>query len=500
MNINILIRFSLPLFLLLCLFPLCAQPVLQEWWRAPENMVVGRGISYLPNFYNGKGALAISVQRVAGTNVTNTFETWLNRYKGDTNSVFNWKGGTFVKRADFNGDGITDYIDGGGFIYQGIKNGEPPNPEPVTKIDFLSGVDNCFVLDADNDGLDDIVFNFSAIKLNVVKGKKDIRTMVTEKDNINIPGFQNGDRSYIRGAYIGRDSVLKIVVMEYRTDWNEEKDNIDIYSITWPVADSLAQVRRTGRIRGLYDQWTFFNGTVYILRISADSQYMFVSKLGTTFSKYIYDLRTDTPKLIDSIPYDGGQFLFEKSVSGGMKPDYAIIYSNFGDLALFRGGFPLSKQPMAKAQAYRIDFDGVSSDTFKIGTICMLDDVNGDGINDIAVGCNSTLTPNIFRILLGQATTLSVHENMDTAFSLADPMPHPLQQSSLLKIMIDKPDLYTLRLSSIDGSMSKSIFEGRLEQGDHLFSISPDGLPPGAALLQLFRGSQLIASRIIILQ
>jgi hypothetical protein len=484
---------QLALLLLASIAPLCAQPTLQEWWRAPDEMKVGkRGISYLPNFYQGRGALAITIEKSTGI----SYETWLNLYKGDTNSVFNWKGGTFVKRADFNGDGITDYIDGGGFIYQGIKNGEPPNPEPVTRIELPLGMDNFYILDIDNDGMDDILFGFFRLALSISKGKPEIKNMSVQQDNITIP-LSDRDQEYIRGAYIGPDKLLRIVSYCYRSAKFSEMDNWNIYTVTWPVKDSLALIKKTGVIHGTSGKEVFF-GTADIIRLSSDLHYMLVSGSSDCFCKYVYDLQSDNPEMNVFIPYGGLLKFFEKSISGGVYPDFGIIY-NTGYMAIFPGGIPFSTKPSSINHIYKIRPEPYN-DTTGITDMCMLDDVNGDGINDIAVTSGTVRFNNIFRILLGQAPTLSVHQNMDTTFSLADPTPHPLQQSSLLKIMIDKPDFYTVRLSSIDGSMSKSIFEGRLEQGDHLFSISPDGLPPGAALLQFFRGSQLISSRIIILQ
>ncbi|MBS1537065.1 MAG: hypothetical protein JST20_04890, partial [Bacteroidetes bacterium] len=100
-------------------------PQLQEWWRA-DNMKYGKyGMTWLDNFYNGKGALVVWTP--------NGVQTWQLRFPGDTQNVFTWqKGSANIKTGDFNGDGIIDYVDENSNIYQGIKNGEPPKSEPVS--------------------------------------------------------------------------------------------------------------------------------------------------------------------------------------------------------------------------------------------------------------------------------------------------------------------------------------------------------------------------------
>jgi len=110
--------------LLLGRVPLPAQKILQdtipqlkEWWRAPETEKgLGKyGVCYIPNFYHGRDAMGVSINN-------GQMETWLNRFPGDRENIFTWKGGGPVLQGDFNGDGITDFM-AGGYIYRGIKNG-----------------------------------------------------------------------------------------------------------------------------------------------------------------------------------------------------------------------------------------------------------------------------------------------------------------------------------------------------------------------------------------
>ena len=122
------------LVLLFIAAPLYAQkpvvqdsiPKLQEWWRDDNNMHYGKfGMTWLDNFYNGRGALAVWTPQGV--------KTWLLRFPGDTANVFTWqKGSSNIKTGDINGDMITDYIDENSNIYEGVKNGEPPKSEPVS--------------------------------------------------------------------------------------------------------------------------------------------------------------------------------------------------------------------------------------------------------------------------------------------------------------------------------------------------------------------------------
>ena len=106
-------------YFLLCSLSLFAQiqhttqiqdvPTLQEWWRADNKGYGVDGMTWLDNFYNGKGALVVSTP--------NGVQTWLLRFPGDVENVFTWQGGDAnIKTGDFNGDGVTDYVDGKGNI------------------------------------------------------------------------------------------------------------------------------------------------------------------------------------------------------------------------------------------------------------------------------------------------------------------------------------------------------------------------------------------------
>ncbi|MBS1537091.1 MAG: VCBS repeat-containing protein, partial [Bacteroidetes bacterium] len=147
-------------------------PQLKEWWRV-DNMQYGKyGMTWIDNFYNGKGALAVWTPQGV--------KTWLLRFPGDTADVFTWqKGGSYIKTGDINGDKITDYIDENSNIYEGVKNGEPPKPEPVSFGKYYSEA----IADINGDGYDDLIntptldYVVSATQITVCFGKQGLKDM-----------------------------------------------------------------------------------------------------------------------------------------------------------------------------------------------------------------------------------------------------------------------------------------------------------------------------------
>jgi hypothetical protein len=143
---------SLALMILFLAVPLYAQkpivqdsiPQLKEWWRADDMFYGKDGMTWLDNFYHGKGVLVVSTP--------DGVKSWQMRFPGDTENVFTWSGGSAaIRTGDFNGDGITDYLDGKGNIYEGIQNGELPKSQPEGK-----GFYPRMVADINGDGYDDM--------------------------------------------------------------------------------------------------------------------------------------------------------------------------------------------------------------------------------------------------------------------------------------------------------------------------------------------------------
>jgi len=213
-------------------------PVLQEWWRA-DNMGYGiaynggnGGMTWLENFYHGKGALVISTP----TGV----KTWQLRYPGDTVNVFTWQGNApwgdykspnpIIKTLDINGDKVTDYIDGVGNLYYGTQNGEPPNPKPS-----FYGLTPVFISDINNDTYDDALsWNISSSQDSIIAyilyGAKEANNITIDSVKLPTELYSNTDRT-VQPINIYKTPNGEIrIILRYRIMGKE--DGYKLYGFT----------------------------------------------------------------------------------------------------------------------------------------------------------------------------------------------------------------------------------------------------------------------------
>ena len=72
--------------------PQVTIPQLKEWWRT-DVLKYGRyGMTWLDNFYHGKGALVVYTSEGV--------KTWLLRFPGDTMNVFSWEKGVRILKQE----------------------------------------------------------------------------------------------------------------------------------------------------------------------------------------------------------------------------------------------------------------------------------------------------------------------------------------------------------------------------------------------------------------
>ncbi len=165
-------------------------PQLKEWWRADDKMYGKDGMTWLDNFYHGKGVLVVSTP--------SGVQSWQLRFPGDTTNVFTWSGGSAaIQSGDFNGDGINDYVDGQGNIYVGVQQGEPPKSVPSGKGFFPS-----LISDINGDGYADLLASGA-----VIFGQSDISKIETK--SLMFPELDSNNRAI--AAYITSPGEMRIV-------------------------------------------------------------------------------------------------------------------------------------------------------------------------------------------------------------------------------------------------------------------------------------------------
>ena len=139
---------------------LCAQdtskiPTLKVWYEVPGVTEA----SFLENFDTANGGrYALSIRKYREPRVL------YNRSANDTTNMFTWgKWGTgdvgyWAGRADFNGDGVSDYLLDEGIIYRGVTKNAPPDPTPVANYDIpFWALDRRCIADFNGDGKDDLL-------------------------------------------------------------------------------------------------------------------------------------------------------------------------------------------------------------------------------------------------------------------------------------------------------------------------------------------------------
>jgi hypothetical protein len=299
---------QLALLLLASMAPLCAQPVLQEWWRAPNAMVVGGETAYLPNFYMGKSAMAIMFNERGAT--------WLNRFPGDTLDIFSWKTGLPILTGDFNGDGLTDYLDGSGYLYKGIKGDFAAEKEPSGRI-FEGRPQTITVCDANHDGKDDILFSIGS-DIGYCRGRDNFAE-ITRKVLTPPAVVKQGESRGTGTFYLGSDGDLRHIVDMSRQLGSgsslDSRDELEIYRYTWQAGDSVPkEIRKTGIIPGRKDRYMYSG---YIL-VKPGSPGTDPDLYIDTYSKIfqVWTIKKDEPQYLrefNKVGAGGLQFLTSKN-------------------------------------------------------------------------------------------------------------------------------------------------------------------------------------------
>ena len=386
-------------------------------------------MTWLDNFYHGKGALVVYTSEGV--------KTWLLRFPGDTMNVFSWeKGSSNIKTGDFNGDGITDYVDENSNIYEGIKNGEPPKPEAISQAEALNP---WFVGDFNGDGYDDVADGTNALGIKpmlVMYGKpslKDIKAepiMIPQIDSNNIP-----ITAYMFGA-----KEMRIVCGH--TYWT----NSVKYPFRHVYKDGLRLVRVWWEGNGfkseILDEFTVdlskglggLNSGGVLLRNSEKRIYW----LGATDADKlnVYNLSADKLEKLYTKKYNDGVIMtLNHSIDGDSIPDFYIRgqrADGMREIIFYSGTIDKDIQPLYQFA------------TVQISTLISLDDVTGDLKPDFALSNDYIVSGREkyrFSILSIQDSASSVVEEREegTTFSIKTISPMPVSKDKIVNIKVTVP-------------------------------------------------------------
>ncbi|MBL7975678.1 MAG: VCBS repeat-containing protein, partial [Candidatus Kapabacteria bacterium] len=372
-------------------------PVLQEWWRA-DNMGYGiNGMTWLDNFYNGKGALVISTP--------NGVQTWQLRYPWDTVNVFTWGGGDAnIKTGDFNGDGVMDYLDDKGNIYVGTENGKPPLPSD-TKINHQIGQRRVIVTDINKDGKSDILSFASTIYPSKIFGQVFFGT-TNIKNILSKSIYQSGTIDTNSSAYCIYENSKKEIRLINRYYQKGSSDGYTLYSVSINNIDSTPVLNKLheyfvsdrqetcGRTNALITDDT--KHTIHWVALEMINERRELTNVTA------YDLTNDTFNKLYSVRMDSVSTIeiLTKSINNDNVIDLSIRKMQIDGISEFN-----TYSGILQNKLMQISSNLICQRTY----LTSISDMNNNGVNEIAFSGN---TGSCFSILLGQHdTTLNIHNN-----------------------------------------------------------------------------------------
>ncbi len=458
---------------LLCVVPLSAQkpvqelPEMQEWYR--WDGAQGGYISYLPGFSADGGMNAITQKRDGDP-------TWFNRFAYDTTNQFSWNGGAWtVVQLDLNGDGIPDYIDGEGRVYQGLEKGKPPGAGFGR---YERGGDKFFVADFNKDGFDDMLTPTNEAKtFRIIFGGKDL-TRLRSTQGYYLRPYSTGVSAYINEK--GEPRLLTF----YRTNVSEGfyLDALQFETKGDSIVVSLKQLSSIQETKADKNQQIFYPtmSGLYINKAANERTFLVSTKAGdirmysTVMDKFSLQL---TQKR--GIGY---LYLLQGSVDGDSIPDITtmIFYNNVLRACIISGSPLLGFEPRAILGAVSGKCDITSSTVFYIG------DVTGDGIGDIGIADSYSGCFSIFKGIDWRKLSV-VAETGKPDFTLRQTEPNPVSPTgmAILPATLAHAGEYMLEVYDLTGKRLGELFKGELPVGDVRIPLNIKSLNIAAGMFTL---------------
>lgn len=438
-----------------------AIPVLQEWWRA-DNMGYGiNGMTWLDNFYNGKGALVISTP--------NGVQTWQLRYPWDTVNVFTWSGGDAnIKTGDFNGDGVTDYLDDKGNIYIGKKQGTPPVLSNM-KLSYNLRNEQLRISDLNNDGKSDVLVFADALYPNGLFAQVFLGNQIIDNikpKNISRVGLIDTS-SFSYCLYETEQHELRMITVYYQKG---SFDGYKLYDVSLNNADTTIILKLLHEFM-VSDEKRTCGGTNTLLIDNLKHTIHWVAleminERRELTNVTVYDITNDTFNKLYSVRMDSvASFdVLTKSVNNDNVIDLSIRKMQNDGISEFN-----TYSGILQNMLMQLSSNLICQRTY----LTSISDMNNNGVNEIAFSGN---TGSCFGILLGQYDTTSSIQNNEFVIS------------SLIKVLEYKHPSLTISISELtefDGSAQLEIFNyvgRRLYSNDVMFSNTSIS---GSTILQL---------------
>ncbi|MBX7154733.1 MAG: FG-GAP and VCBS repeat-containing protein [Candidatus Kapaibacterium sp.] len=451
-------------------------PELPVWYEL-ENTSFGKNMTYLPNFDTARGGMNAFIPYFSA----NT-PTIYNRYKGDTENMFNWGARAAHLMGDFNGDGIQDfYFQSTCSFYVGKKNGVPPDtPEvksyynDIRKNGFNVGY---FKGDFDNDGKEDVLVSSDSKPTkeynigSIIFGNADLSKMQV----VNLPHTNDAGlyQECIIDAYTNNGKARMITMT-----WDNNRSNSSLH--IWEIRFITSGVNVKVEYQKLSTQFlSSGNSESFPLGIKSFHLYNNTQHsllwIGT-----LYNLDNDNFEKLWFRSQTTPKYKIPVSIPDLKFPGWITI-SLFSGYDLCFGGDPRTNpNPIAKIpEAIPVTPD----DKLYTQNISSVGDVNHDGLGDIAVFYDGT-EHSLFRIYLGVVGTVGVTEQ-DTL--IQQPSISITAQNTILtkqdnirvQVTVQQHGTYTIDLYAMDGKKITTLWSGALHQGETDIPLQP--LPPTLA-------------------
>ncbi|MBL7974115.1 MAG: VCBS repeat-containing protein [Candidatus Kapabacteria bacterium] len=478
-------------------------PELPVWYEL-ENTSFGKNMYYFPNFDTARGGINAFIPYF-GANTPTIY----NRYKGDTENMFNWGARAAHLMGDFNGDGIQDfYFQSTCSFYVGKKNGVPPDtPEvksyynDIRKNGFNVGY---FKGDFDNDGKEDVLVSSDSKPTkeynlgSIIFGNADLSKMqVVNLPHTNDAGFY---QECILDAYTNNGKARMITIA---ADNQFKTAKLVLWEIQFITAGTDLKVKYNNVYSQPIPYSVGVNAPLRLLGINNDKRVIVI--LDDVYQ--IEENLIEHKKAFSSRPYK----ILHHYINNEVHYEYTAISDITNPIFNNRLGLITKGNPFTDSIPYAKIYLGYynnSDDYLILSNAISVGDVNNDGFGDIAVyydGWKVSYGITKFAIYLGIDKNVGVNEqpqNTTTKHIAISVRNAVVSKGSSLDVhaTAEHSGTYTIDLYAMDGKKITTLWSGALQQGETDIPLPPlpTTLAAGRYNLMIDNGTQFNVCGVIV--